>query len=106
MHLTISGFDIPNVGQRSPYAGANGNMGENDTASFDPAFYFHHVFVDQVLWDWQMRAGRTKTLEVIAGYPVTNSVDEQGPTPGVATNTRLTMDSPLPSRKATAPHTR
>ncbi len=95
MHLTIGGFDIPNVGQHSPYAGANGDMGENDTASFDPSLHFHHVVVDQVLWDWQMRAGQSKTLKVVAGYPVTNSADEQETTPGVAADIRHLIDSPL-----------
>ncbi|KAF9996256.1 hypothetical protein BGZ65_008151, partial [Modicella reniformis] len=36
-----------------------------------------------------------ETLEILPGYPGTNSVDSQGPTPGVAGNTWLTLDSPL-----------
>jgi tyrosinase len=71
--------------------GANGDMGENDTAAFDPIFYFHHCFIDKIFWDWQKKWGsqlssRTKPA-IEAGYPGTNSVDYQGPTPGVAGNT-------------------
>jgi tyrosinase len=74
-------------------------MGENGTASFDPIFFFHHSFVDKLFWDWQKNwdsklSSRTQlTIEV--EYPGTNSVDYQGPTPSVAGNTWLTMDSPL-----------
>jgi tyrosinase len=37
----------------------------------------------------------TEALEIIENYPGTNSVDNQGPTPGVAGGTWLTLDSPL-----------
>ncbi|RYP74725.1 hypothetical protein DL769_003984 [Monosporascus sp. CRB-8-3] len=94
LHLAIGGFEMP--GQTVNHiAGANGDMGENDTASFDPIFYFHHCFIDKVFWDWQLRRNQVEHLEVIDRYPGTNSVDNQGPTPGVAANTWLDMDSPL-----------
>lgn len=39
-------------------------------------------------------------FKIIHGYPGTNSVDNQGPTPGVAGGTWLSLDSPLePFRK-------
>jgi tyrosinase len=94
IHLAVGGCDIPNY-DRSPIEGANGDMGENDTAGLDPIFYFHHCFVDRVFWLWQKRHGLTDRLEIIAGYPGTNSVDNQGPTPGTPPNSWLTLASPL-----------
>jgi len=94
LHLAIGGFEIPGVNY-DHYPGANGDMGENDTASFDPIFYFHHCFIDKVFWEWQKKWDRTECLDIIDGYPGTNSVDNQGPTPGVPGNTWLDMDTPL-----------
>ena len=70
-------------------------MGENDTAGLDPIFFFHHCFVDRIFWLWQKKQGFTDHLEIIPEYPGTNSVDSQGPTPGVVPNSWLTLDSPL-----------
>lgn len=77
------------------YKWANGDMGENETAAFDPIFYFHHCFIDKTFWDWQVKHDSKTKLEIIEGYPGTNSVDSQGPTPGVAGGTWLTLQSPL-----------
>jgi tyrosinase len=104
MHLAVGGYDVPtgpNAGDDSPIDGANGDMGENDTAGLDPIFYFHHCFVDRMFWLWQQKNGFTDHLELIDAYPGTNSVDNQGPTPGVAGGTWLSLDSPLlPFKKA------
>jgi len=70
-------------------------MGENDTAALDPIFYFHHANIDRVFWLWQQKWGKTDTLDIIAGYPGTNSSDNQGSTPGVPPNTWLTLETPL-----------
>lgn len=94
IHLAIGGFDVPGVNY-SPIDGANGDMGENDTAGLDPIFFFHHCFVDRVFWLWQRRHGCTDRLEIVPFYPGTNSVDGQNPTPGTAPNSWLDMDSPL-----------
>jgi tyrosinase len=100
MHLAVGGFDVPGY-DRSPIDGANGDMGENDTAGLDPIFFFHHCFVDRVFWLWQQKNGHTDHIDVIAEYPGTNSVDNQGPTPGVAGGTWLGLTSPLaPFKKA------
>lgn len=104
MHLAVGGYDVatgPNAGDFSPIPGANGDMGENDTAALDPIFYFHHCFVDRVFWLWQLKHGATDALEIIDQYPGTNSVDSQGPTPGVTPNSWLTLDSPLDPFKVT-----
>ncbi|KAK1986205.1 hypothetical protein LZ30DRAFT_778531 [Colletotrichum cereale] len=95
MHLAVGGFEVPGMDNFDRVAGANGDMGENDTAAFDPIFYFHHCFVDLMFWRWQVRNGQRDHLEIMDGYPGTNSVDGQGPTPGVAGGAWLTLDSPL-----------
>lgn len=95
IHLAIGGFDVPSEKDFSPIPGANGDMGENDTAGLDPIFFFHHCHVDRMFWLWQQRHGCTDDLEIIPGYPGTNTVDSQGPTPGVAPNAWLDLDSPL-----------
>ncbi len=95
IHLAVGGFDYPGKGDDSIIAGANGDMGENDTAAFDPIFYFHHCFVDRVFWLWQKRHGATDDPPVIDKYPGTNTVDNQGATPGMPPNSWLSMDTPL-----------
>ncbi|MEO5559428.1 MAG: tyrosinase family protein, partial [Dokdonella sp.] len=60
VHLAVGGFDVvsgPNAGDFSPIEGANGDMGENDTAGLDPIFFFHHCFIDRIFWLWQKRHG-------------------------------------------------
>ena len=95
MHVAIGGTDLPNY-HRSPIPGANGDMGENDTAALDPVFYFHHCFIDYVFWTWQKRHQATEWFDIdptdpgaIAGPP--NS--QAGA--GRSENEQLTMDSPL-----------
>jgi tyrosinase len=104
MHLAVGGYDVPTgpgAFDASPIDGANGDMGENDTAALDPIFFFHHCFIDLVFWLWQQRSGNTNQLNIIAHYPGTNSSDSQGPVPGIPPNTELTIDTPLyPFKKA------
>lgn len=95
IHLAVGGYELPNQPDFSPIQGANGDMGENDTAGLDPIFFFHHCHVDRMFWLWQQRHNSTGTIEIIEGYPGTNSVDNQGPTPGVPPNSWLDIDSPL-----------
>ncbi|MBC6995823.1 tyrosinase family protein [Neolewinella lacunae] len=95
IHLAVGGYDYPGVYDKSPIDGANGDMGENNTAGLDPIFFFHHCNVDRVFWLWQKFNGHRDRLEIIDFYPGTNSVDSQGPTPGTAPNSWLTMSSPL-----------
>jgi tyrosinase len=89
IHLAVGGFDLPKIMDFSPISGANGDMGENDTAGLDPLFHFHHCFVDRIFWIWQQKHDATDRLEIIPQFPGTNSVDNQGPTPGVAPNSWL-----------------
>jgi tyrosinase len=99
IHLAVGGYDVTGVpgqnGDFSPIVGANGDMGENDTAGLDPIFYFHHAHIDRLFWLWQKNSGQTDSLEIIAGYPGTNSSDNQGSTPGIPPNTWLDLDTPL-----------
>lgn len=95
IHLAVGGFDVPNQGDFSPIAGANGDMGENNTAGFDPIFFFHHCNIDRVFWLWQKKNDATKKLEIIPEYPGTNSSDSQGATPGITPNSWLTVETPL-----------
>ena len=63
IHLGVGGFDVPGY-DASPIDGANGDMGENDTAGLDPIFYFHHCFVDYTFWTWQRRNGATDKFDI------------------------------------------
>jgi tyrosinase len=101
IHLAVGGFDLANIFNASPIDGANGDMGENDTAGLDPIFFFHHCFVDRMFWLWQKKQGFTDHLDIIPQYPGTNSVDNQGPTPGTPANSWLTLESPLDPFKLT-----
>lgn len=103
VHLSVGGFDLPgpNGGESGQVAGANGDMGENNTAGLDPIFFFHHCNVDRMFWLWQKKHGYTDKFDIINGYAGTSSNDSQGPTPGVPPGTALDMDSPLaPFKKA------
>jgi tyrosinase len=101
LHLAMGGFDLPLAYKQpdfSPIDGANGDMGENDTAALDPIFYFHHCNIDRVFWLWQKKhadQGYLDKLDLIDAYPGTNSTDSQGSTPGVPSNAWLTLESPL-----------
>jgi tyrosinase len=99
MHLAVGGFDYPGQGDVSVIPGANGDMGENDTAGLDPIFFFHHCFIDYVFWIWQRRKGATDALTIDATDPGANS-NANPPPAGVDPNTPLTLQTPLePFRK-------
>ncbi|KAK1721415.1 uncharacterized protein BDZ83DRAFT_784477 [Colletotrichum acutatum] len=52
MHLAVEGFDVPSKldDNVDVYPFANGDMGENDTAAFDPIFFFHRCSMDYMFW--------------------------------------------------------
>ena len=52
IHLAVGGFYKAGVYKADPILGANGDMGDSETASFDPVFFLHHCFVDHVFWKW------------------------------------------------------
>ncbi|HEX8258075.1 MAG TPA: tyrosinase family protein [Allosphingosinicella sp.] len=98
VHLAVGGFDVPGQGDFSPIPGANGDMGENDTAGLDPIFFFHHCFIDYAFWTWQKKHGATSApLTIDYADPGANSSTgtAQGPAAGTPPDTPLTADSPL-----------
>lgn len=100
IHLAVGGFDYGGR-ETGQIAGANGDMGENNTAGMDPIFFFHHCNVDRMFWVWQKQTGHTDRLDIIRNYPGTNASDSQGPTPGFAPGESLNLKTPLnPFKKA------
>jgi tyrosinase len=93
MHLALGGFYQKGVYNASPIRGANGDMGENETAAFDPIFYLHHAFVDYTFWQWQLRHNCTAagSLTVEVGKDGTTSLGD----PSFPKGTPLDMNSPL-----------
>lgn len=94
MHLAVGGFDYPGQGDFAAIPGANGDMGENDTAGLDPIFFFHHCFIDYVFWIWQRRQGATNALTIESNDPGANS-NANPPPAGMDQNTPLTLETPL-----------
>ncbi len=107
LHVALGGIDVPNY-SRSPLAGSNGDMGENDTAALDPIFYFHHCFIDYVFWTWQRRHGATQWFDIDPGDPGAIATPPNAQTPaGRGQNEQLSMDSPLnPFQTGDGPATR
>jgi tyrosinase len=93
IHLALGGFYQKGVDNANPIRGANGDMGENETAAFDPVFFLHHAFIDYVFWQWQCRHGRTSagSLTIEAGKKGTISLGD----PTSKKGTPLDMNSPL-----------
>ncbi|KAM0364821.1 hypothetical protein ACHAPK_010213 [Fusarium culmorum] len=89
VHLAVGGFDVPGDKNHNVYEFANGDMGENDTAAFDPLFFFHHCFIDYIFWRWQDRHNKKESLEIMKGYPGTQLI-KRG-----KTIANFTMDFPL-----------
>jgi tyrosinase len=105
VHLAVGGFDTGSGtpgSQSGQIAGANGDMGENNTAAMDPIFFFHHCNIDRMFWLWQKKHGHTAELSILRGYPGTDSSNNgQGPTPSQAPNTPLDLHTELtPFQKA------
>lgn len=95
IHLSVGGFDVPGQGEFGQIAGANGDMGENNTAGLDPIFFFHHCNVDRMFWLWQKQTGHTESFDIIDGFKGTSSSDSQGPTPNLPFGAPLNMETPL-----------
>ncbi|KAK1507897.1 uncharacterized protein CCOS01_16203 [Colletotrichum costaricense] len=60
VHLAIGGFYQDGEENAKPVEDFHGDMGENETASFDPIFFLHHAFIDYVFWTWQVKHRLTK----------------------------------------------
>lgn len=93
IHLSLGGFYDAGQYNADPILGANGDIGENETAGFDPIFYLHHTFIDYVFWTWQVKNQATSHLDIldIPKYPGTLS----GGLPGIPYDEPLDMTTPL-----------
>ena len=86
LHVAIGGFTEPktnedgsvkkdslgNIRWDGPIEGANGDMGANEVASYDPVFFLHHSNIDRMLWIWQKKYKKT--------YPDTFTIDNSDDT--------------------------
>ncbi|KAI0405161.1 hypothetical protein F4802DRAFT_597575 [Xylaria palmicola] len=62
IHAAVGGFEVPGDDDFDYIHFANGDMGENETAAFDPIFFFHHCWIDYVFWNWQVKHHSTRGL--------------------------------------------
>jgi tyrosinase len=95
VHLAVVGFDVPGQGDFSPIPGANGDMGENDTAALDPIFFFHHAFIDYVFWIWQRRHGATESFAIDGEDPGAKYNADYPPPAGADPNAPMSLTTPL-----------
>ncbi len=96
MHLAVGEFDVPGQGNSSPIPGANGDMGENDTAGLDPIFFFHHCFIDYTFWTWQRRHGFTRSFTIDGNDPGAKYNAQINPPPfGADPNVPMSLTTPL-----------
>ena len=95
IHLSIGGFYQEGHYNADPIRDANGDMGDNETAGFDPIFYFHHCFIDYTFALWQRLHNLTKRgdLTIIKNYPGT--ILQEGQPPNFPTGTHIDMATPL-----------
>lgn len=93
IHLSVGGFYQPAIYNADSIKGANGDMGENNTAAFDPIFFFHHCFVDYVFWQWQIRQQQTSAITLKPSVDTAGFVS--GGHPGMKVGTLLDLDTPL-----------
>lgn len=101
IHLALGGFF--DIGPTQPTPDTNfdkeacGDMGENDTASFDPIFYFHHCNIDRLFWIWQKLHNATERLGEI-DYSLPGTVVDGKiiqPTVGQEMDQKFDLDTPL-----------
>ncbi|KAI0908841.1 hypothetical protein F4823DRAFT_463825 [Ustulina deusta] len=60
IHAAVGGFEVPGDDDYDYIHFANGDMGENETAAFDPIFFFHHCWIDYLFWNWQVKHQSTE----------------------------------------------
>ena len=101
MHLAVGGFDYPGQGDVSPIPGANGDMGENDTAGLDPIFFFHHCFIDYTFWIWQRRHNSTKAFTIDSSDPGAQYSSSNPPPADADPNQPMSLTTPLNPFKTT-----
>lgn len=94
IHLAVGGFYQRGIYNADPIRGANGDMGDNETAGFDPIFFLHHAWVDYVFWLWQRLHNSTAqgSLTIDPEDPGARSIEGSV---GTAPNTPLDMNTIL-----------
>jgi len=100
IHLAVGGFYQKGEYNADPIIGANGDMGANEVASFDPIFYLHHGFIDYAFWTWQKLHNRTApgSIEIdprSAGSRTDTSLPVPEGAPPMDAGTPLTVKTPL-----------
>lgn len=97
IHLCIGGWHVPGHDHDGPtYTKAKGDMGENNTASFDPIFFFHHCFVDRVFAFWQEQHNFENNLKIIDHFAGTLAItSDSGPSVTQSPGEYLTLDTGL-----------
>ncbi|KAI1309214.1 hypothetical protein F5Y03DRAFT_404362 [Xylaria venustula] len=69
IHAAVGGFEVPGDDDYDYIHFANGDMGENETAAFDPIFFFHHCWIDYLFWNWQVKHKSIERFEFLeSGY--------------------------------------
>ncbi|XP_075263908.1 tyrosinase HcTyr2-like, partial [Convolutriloba macropyga] len=88
IHLAVGGYTPAIVDPQSgdvyfgDIEGANGDMGDNETAAFDPIFFVHHSNIDRLFWVWQKKWGRMNVINISKDLedPGVTPEQNQGPT--------------------------
>ena len=118
VHLSIGGFCLPVMDANGEVEidpetnepvyrhsgileGANGDMGANEVASYDPVFFLHHANIDRMFWVWQKKWNKTKGFTISqegensGTVAVGNDEHRQGLTPNQGEGQELTMETVL-----------
>ena len=79
--------------------GANGDMGANEVASFDPVFFLLHSNIDRMLWIWQKKYKKTdpETFIIHNGHDKDKGISnsDQGATPNQTRGQKLNENTIL-----------
>ncbi|KAK1456080.1 hypothetical protein CCUS01_10260 [Colletotrichum cuscutae] len=94
VHLAIGGFYQDGEENAKTIEDAHGDMGENETANFDPIFFLHHAFIDYVFWTWQVKHRLTKPGNLSVESNITAATLSAG-SPVLPPGSKLEMSSPL-----------
>ncbi|KAI3549933.1 hypothetical protein CSPX01_02108 [Colletotrichum filicis] len=94
VHLAIGGFYQDGEENAKPVEDFHGDMGENETASFDLIFFLHHAFIDYVFWTWQVKHRLTKPGSLLVKPNITAGTLSAG-SPVLSPGNKLEMSSPL-----------
>lgn len=102
IHLAVGGMYVKGQYNADNILGANGDMGENDTAAMDPIFFLHHCFIDHCFWKWQQTHGQTQKLDLDLSdekdpglKSVASPNSNNQPTANHLPDVLLTLDTPL-----------